>query len=366
MNLTYSVSEVIEELTSSYKGAIKRRKAPRPYILFGSPGVGKTQAVMEVARKVGAEVKVILAACVDPVDIIGFPEKVNETYAHYLPFKWAYDVTSQDGDPTILFFDDLLLADPKVQGAFFRVCLERYIGDRKIRDDVFIVAASNRESDNAGASEMNKALENRFRKLTVEVSSDDWIQWAESNQIHPYVVAYIQTHRNHLNNFNPDSDEASATPRSWENVSDYLWERDIQTGTDLPKKAIVPLTGMIGGIASGFCKWIRTAKGAVDPKVIIKDPKNAPIPEEKDIDILYTTVYGLSSFIQEDPDANKIVSGFIYGNRLPEEFGFILMKQISSKVFELPSDQREKVLEHEVIETSIEKFGKILPINFNV
>lgn len=368
METTVSMNDVYEELVASYQGAIRRKKAPRSYILLGSPGVGKTQIIYKVAEAISADVEVVLSSTINVEDIVGFPEKVGN-YADYLPFSWVKKITEKEyNKPVILFFDDLLLAHEQVQGAFFRIVLERYCGSRKIRDDVFICAASNRTDDAAGAQQFNTALKNRFRILNVHADTEQWIEWAQSAGIHPLVISYIQTHRNHLNQFDPETEDQTPTPRSWENVSDWLFERSIRN--EISSKMIPFISGIIGqGVAASFVSWAKTAKGAIPPTKIISDPESAPIPDLSDIDILYVTIYSLGHYLNEHKkkDVLEAALKYIIREEMPKEFGFIILSQFASIISTFPPKEKiEMIQKSSVVKDVIKVYNNILPASLNI
>src|SRR5436853_468664 len=69
----------------------------------------------------------------------------------------------------------------------------------------------------AGAGRANTALNNRFLRLDLEVSVEDWQAWAVANGVAPEVRAFIRFRPAMLFQFDPTTNpRAFASPRSWE------------------------------------------------------------------------------------------------------------------------------------------------------
>jgi len=108
--------------------------------LLGPAGIGKTAAVMQHAKNVGAEVVMIIASQILPNEVSGITMPVHETKA--MEIYDHYRLSSlKDGD--ILFFDELLEADQLVLSACLTLIESRQLMSGKQLPDVQIVAATN-------------------------------------------------------------------------------------------------------------------------------------------------------------------------------------------------------------------------------
>ena len=109
--------------------------------LLGSPGIGKTAAVEQHARNVGAgKVVVIIASQILPNEVSGITMPVQERHA--MEIFDHYRLSSlQDGD--ILFFDELLEADQLVLSACLTLIESRQLMSGHKLPDVQIIAATN-------------------------------------------------------------------------------------------------------------------------------------------------------------------------------------------------------------------------------
>jgi len=262
----------------------KMGRRPQPMMIWGQPGVGKSEVIRQVGDELDRPVIDIRLLLKDPTDLSGIPY-YNEEHKRMLyaapdelpPSKQelsaylraiggdnvvspseqepdVYQINSvmrkvqadEDLDDTeksylmhlviqgkaIVLLDELSSATPAVQAAALQLVLERRIGTYELADGVAIVAAGNRAEDATQHFSMPTPLRNRFGHRTLEVDADAWLDWAVGARIHPVVVGYIKGNRGHLNEFDAKNKAAYAfaTPRSWSFVSDFLWSISDENG----------------------------------------------------------------------------------------------------------------------------------------
>ena len=180
----------------------------------------------------------IRLASYDPSDIQGIPS-LDEDVLRFMPPRWV-DAICSDGFQGVVFLDEANLAPPLVQSALYQLVLDRKVGSRRISDDVYVVAAGNREGkDRANIHQMAAPLADRFGHVELEKpeagdpdgSGGEWTEWALENDIHEYVLSFLFSGygEEYLFTFDENDDNyggthSFATPRSWETVSDLLEE----------------------------------------------------------------------------------------------------------------------------------------------
>jgi hypothetical protein len=198
----------------------------------------------------------------------------------------------------VLFLDEMNSAAPAVQAAAYQLILNRKVGTYRLPDNVFIVAAGNREADKGVTYRMPAPLANRFVHLEMSVSFEDWFQWAVENKIHKDVVGYLQFAKQDLYDFDPKSPSRSfATPRSWSFVSELL-EDDLDSGTitDL-------VSGSVGeGLAVKFMAHRKVAGNMPNPTDIL-DGKVKEL-KAKEISAMYSLTISLCYELKEASDKN--------------------------------------------------------------
>ena len=227
-----SVGKLIEVLGDSYCTVINNRlpvKTMPSVMLWGPPGVGKSQAVRQIASKIGnatgkkvnvTDVRLLLF---NPIDLRGIPtSNADKTLAVWLrPQIFQMDETPDVVN--ILFLDEISAAPQSVQAAAYQITLDRTVGEHRLPDNCIVIAAGNRVTDKSVAFKMPKALANRLMHIEVEGSFDAWKQWAVKSGINDKVIGFLSFKSNYLMGFEGNTDDlAFATPRSWEMVSNIL------------------------------------------------------------------------------------------------------------------------------------------------
>jgi hypothetical protein len=218
----------------------------RPIMMWGAPGIGKSDIVKQIADSQKREVIDIRLPLWEPTDIKGIPyynAKENN-------MVWASpaELPTDPKSTAIVFLDELNSAAPAVQAAAYQLILNRRVGQYHLPEGVSIVAAGNRDSDKGVTYRMPAPLANRFVHIELRVDYDDWLQWATDNHIHPDVVGYCTFAKQDLYDFDPrGSSRSFATPRSWSFVSQLLSD-------DLPESTLTDLVaGCVGeGLAVKF------------------------------------------------------------------------------------------------------------------
>ena len=230
---------------SALRHAFKKR---RPLFIWGPPGIGKSDAIHQLGVELNAHVIDVRLSLWEPTDIKGIPyfNSVDNTMSWAPPVELPNEELAGKHEHVILFLDELNSAPPSVQAAAYQLILNRKVGTYKLPDNVFIVAAGNREADKGVTYRMPAPLANRFVHLELRVDFEDWLNWAIDNKIHKDVVGYLSFAKQDLYDFDPKTASRSfATPRSWAFVSELL-DDELGEGTlaDLVSGAVGEGTGV--------------------------------------------------------------------------------------------------------------------------
>ena len=270
----------------------------RPVFIWGPPGIGKSDIVHQIGDALDAHVIDVRLSLWEPTDIIGIPYYSAEDNK----MSWAPPVELPDAamasqhKAIILFLDEMNSAAPAVQAAAYQLILNRRVGAYELPDNVYIVAAGNRETDKGVTYRMPAPLANRFVHLELAVSFDDWFNWAVDNKIHKDVVGFLQFAKRDLYDFDPKSPNRSfATPRSWSFVSELLEDNlDDETTTDL-------VSGCVGeGLAIKFVAHRKVAASMPNPTDILEG-KIKEI-KSKEISAMYSLTVSLCYELKEACD----------------------------------------------------------------
>jgi hypothetical protein len=212
-------------LTDASMAIMLAMKTFQPVMLWGAPGIGKSDLIKGITEEMGGKVYDIRLSQIDPTDLRGVPYYNKDLAA----MAWAPPVdlpTAEEAanHPIVtLFLDELVSAPPSVQAAAYQLVLDRKVGTYTLPKNVVIVAAGNREGDKGVTFKMPTPLANRMTHLELKVDFDSWFNWAVYNDIDRDVLGFLSAHKGKLNDFDPkSSSRAFATPRSWAFTSNLL------------------------------------------------------------------------------------------------------------------------------------------------
>ena len=130
-----------------------------PVMLWGPPGVGKSQMVAQVAERHNVPLIDIRLSQMEPSDLRGIPFRAEEHV------EWAVPAMLPDakrhGESGILFLDEITSAPPSVSAAAYQLILDRKLGEYEVPDGWAIIAAGNRQGDRGVTYSMPAPLANR-------------------------------------------------------------------------------------------------------------------------------------------------------------------------------------------------------------
>jgi hypothetical protein len=296
--------------------------------LWGGPGAGKSSLVRHAAGTLGLDLVDVRATLLDPVDLRGLP-RLDADRAVWCPP--AFLPAGGDG---VLFLDELAQAAPLVQSACLQLTLDRRIGEYALPEGWGVVAASNRQEDRAGTHRLISPLLNRFVHLDLEVSNEDWQQWAVTQSIAPEVRAFLNYRPTLLSQFEAAANpRAFPTPRSWQFVSDVM--------PKTPEPLLHPIVaGCVGdGAAAEFLGFLRMYRELPDLDALLARPEAAPVPKEPAV--LYALVGALVERCRQAQA--PLVAFAAYALRLPDEFATLALteaSQLNQKLATLPAVQQ--------------------------
>lgn len=309
------ISQATEMVTSFIKAGI----VP---MVHGSPGIGKSQIVQQIADEHELQLIDLRLSQCDPTDLAGFPQiDAARQKAGYLPmdtFPLEGEAPSAGYKGWLLFFDEANSAPKAVQAAAYKVLLDRKIGQRKLHKHCALVAAGNLESDGAIVEEMSTALQSRMAHIELQVDSEEWVAWAQSNGVDHKITDYIKFKPGQLYTFRPDhTDKTYACPRTWEFAN-----RVMKVTDDKSKNRLPMLAGTLSeGVAREFTTFCKIYDDLPKPAQIIANPEGIKVPQEPSI------LFALTGTVAHNatPENFSLLIKFI--QRLPVEFQVVTMRE---------------------------------------
>lgn len=313
-----------KDLRSSMALLLKARKIP---MLWGSPGLGKTAIVNQLAKENKHEVIVFSTVMNEPQDLLGLPDIFRDptnpenNKAGYTPM----DIFPLDSDPLpegkkgwIIFIDELPSGGTEMQAACLKMMQERIVGNRKLHPNVSLIAAGNYATDRVHSNDIITAMGSRVVHLHCGVSSDEWLEYAQKNDHDWRVMAFIHEHPDALHVFDPNSvDPTFRCYRTWSDLSDIL--KHVPELKESHRPVVEGTIGVEG--ASQFMTFARMADRLPKRNDIINDPDSIPVDKD-DVALSYMLAYLLMD-IAKKHHFKKFLKLF---NKFSREFQFMIFR----------------------------------------
>lgn len=222
---------------------LKNTPASQNILLVGRHGIGKSEILTAHFEKNGMEViPLFLGQMADPGDLIGLPHFNEETHhTEYYPPYWF----PLDDKPIVLFLDELNRARPELMQSVMDLALNRKLAGKKLPEGSQVIAAVN-AGDEYQVEDLDPALISRFNVYHFEPEINDWINWAEKNQLDKRVIKFIKENQSMLDSCavpEDDEDGFRKTPdrRAWKKVSDVVKNIPV-----IKEKHVKLISGIIG------------------------------------------------------------------------------------------------------------------------
>ncbi|MGH8670534.1 MAG: AAA family ATPase [Burkholderiales bacterium] len=308
-----------------------------PVMLWGPPGVGKSQIIAQIAQRHDVPLIDVRLAQMEPTDLRGIPFRKGDWV------EWAVPAMLPDaqrhGAKGILFLDEITSAPPTVSACAYQLILDRRLGEYTIPNGWVIFAAGNRQGDRGVTYVMPAPLANRFTHYEVEANLDDWVAWANSCDIDERLIAFLRFRPELLFDFDPAHNPvAFPSPRSWEYTHRAL--QKFMHRPDLLLDSLQACVGPAGGVE--LKAFIDNMDKMPDIDGIL-DGSISDVPQG--IDLQYGVAAALvrrATRLRDAPHAGEIFGNILkYAKSLPQrEMGVMLVtdmhRSIGKPLFAVP------------------------------
>ena len=337
-----TVDRIIGYLSKSYSVLINSGESLKKHpsvMLWGAPGVGKSQGVRQIAASIeemtGKRVHVtdVRLLLFNPVDLRGIPTaNADKTLAVWLKPQ-IFQMDDSDGVVNILFLDEISAAPPSVQAAAYQITLDRTVGEHKLPENCIVIAAGNRVIDKSVAYNMPRALANRLCHIEVVADAASWHTWALKAGINRKVVAFLDYSPEFLISEEGQGDGlAYCTPRSWEMVSNML-----NCVSERLEDVFPIIVGCIGESAAYSFKVWHEVYAKIPSSEDVFSGKSIPIPTKPEI--LYALSADILAYAKKNRSEERMKNALAFISKMPREFRNKIFEDLLSvkhmyKVFE--------------------------------
>ncbi len=308
-----------------------------PVMLWGAPGVGKSQMVAQVAKNQNTPLIDIRLSQMEPSDLRGIPFKKGDAVEWAVPAMLPN--AERHGENGILFLDEITSAPPSVSAAAYQLILDRKLGEYEVPEGWAIIAAGNRQGDRGVTYSMPAPLANRFSHYEVDINLDDWVAWAYANNIDERVIAFLRFRQDLLFEFDASQNPvAFPSPRSWEFAHRALHK--FEDHPELFSGALQACVGKAAGIE--LAAFIASLDQMPDLDAIVK---GGQVDAPKEIDLQYavaTALVGRAIRAKETDEAMRVHGNILsYANQFPQrEMGVMMVsdmhRAIGQDIFAVP------------------------------
>ena len=345
-----------DELKDLIREVIRGGGRTRPLLIYGAPGVGKTQIVKSVLKEVKGEGSRMLdfqLSLKEHDDFFLPTYAVNDKGERvgaidlpktYLPvWKKLEGMTEEeckkadeDCGSGLIFLDELTQAKPSVQGVMLKFVNDRVLGeDYKLGSGWSIIAAANREDDGVDAYDLNTALLDRFDVVNYEPSVKTWRKWAEKHDyMNPHILDWLEQNSKYFyySSDDPNSNKV-CSPRDWEaaclRLATYAQTAE-EEGFDLlriPDNTIKRSIWLACGadVANFFMEYVRLIR-TIDVKKLENvwtKPNDVPLPKKEGatykVDLMYIITTQIIAMMKQQPTPEEWANACTYFARLDSE-----------------------------------------------
>lgn len=303
----------------------------KPFMITGSPGVGKSDAVKQMAAEAGHDLILMHPVTASPTDFKGQPWAGTDAngmiIADFLPYGDLRKLITAT-KPTVCFIDDVGNDVPgSVQSSIAQLLLARCIGEHAVSDLVTFVLATNRRQDKAGVVGFRSHFLDRVvTVLSAEFDPDAWITWGSMHNMPIDLMMFCKFKPNLFSEFKPSAElEKCGTPRSWAGVG-------VLVNAGIDEREII--CGAVGkGNAMEYLAFRKVYQELPDVNDILLNPEKAKVPESPDV------CFAMMGALSEVATAKTMEQILTYVDRIPQrEFTALAVKTINARAQVKPLD----------------------------
>ena len=317
----------------------------------GNPGVGKSTFWKEVAKKFNLFFIDIRLSTYDPTMLNGFLWMKGEKAAFKLLENFPVEgdpipINPETGKPYdgfLIHLDEFTSIPKPVEGAAYRLVLDKEVGDKHLHEKAFIACSGNPQGKGMLGKSISTPMRSRLIHFEMANRLEEFIdECIYKLDFHPLIPTFLKTNVDMFNNFEESAnfvDGTYACERTWQKLSNQL-KIITQNGGKIEEKHMPILTGTVGSAAAAkFAAYIKSYYASPDFGDIVANPTTAMVPEK------LIEQYACIPYLVENVDMNTGAQLAQYIPRFNEECRMIFAKFMINKKEDV-FDQHFKFLTH--------------------
>ena len=239
MNISKAKEQIRNDITAYLKkddlgNYVITVEKQRPVLLIGPPGIGKTAIMEQLASELGIGLISYSMTHHTRQSAIGLPfisrkvyggEECDVTeYTMSEIIASVYDLMETTGvKQGILFLDEINCVSETLSPLMMQFLQYKVFGGHRLPEGWIVVTAGNPSEYNDSAREFDIVTLDRLKKIEVEPDFEAWKEYASAAHMHPAVMSFLQSKRNHFYHVETTvSGKSIVTPRGWEDLSKML------------------------------------------------------------------------------------------------------------------------------------------------
>ena len=203
----------------------------RPIFLLGSPGIGKTAIMEQIAQELGIALVSYSMTHHTRQSALGLPFITHKSYkgfefdiSEYTMSEIiasVYEVMEQSGiEGGILFLDEINCVSETLAPSMLQFLQYKVFGRHRVPDGWVIVTAGNPPEYNKSVREFDVVTMDRMKLVEVEADYATWKEYALRQGIHSAVTTYLDMKKNDFYRVETTvGGKSYVTARGWEDLS---------------------------------------------------------------------------------------------------------------------------------------------------
>ncbi len=297
-----------------------------PFIT-SSPGLGKSSIVAQIAEEFSLElIDIRLSQCA-PEDLMGLPMRIGEgkdmraAFAPFSMFPTTDDQIPAGKNGWLMLMDEFNSASKSVQAAAYKIVNDRMVGQARLHESVFMVAAGNLVTDRAIVNQLSTAMQSRLVHIEMIPDLADFMDHAVKKRFDPRILGFLEFQPSKLHAFKPDhNDRTFACPRTWEFASKLIKDKPAD------KINLALLAGTLSdGVAVEFNTFIKEYANLPAYSQICKEPETTSIPNQA------STCYAMATMLVDSFTRASFPEVIPYVKRLSPEFQVVYFRGVKRR-----------------------------------